>query len=66
MTPSVSLIISVYKNTEALLLILKSINLQSFNGPVEVIIAEDNDSLEMKNTIKSFSPNPKTTFIFRF
>ena len=61
MTPSVSLIISVYKNTEALLLILKSINLQSFNGPVEVIIAEDNDSLEMKNTIKSFSPNPNIT-----
>jgi GT2 family glycosyltransferase len=61
MTPSASLIISVYKNTDGLLLILKSINLQSFNGPVEVIIAEDNNSDEMKEAIQSFNPNNNIT-----
>jgi glycosyltransferase involved in cell wall biosynthesis len=61
MTPSVSLIISVYKNTKALLLILKSINSQSFNGSIEVIIAEDNNSDEMKEAIQSFKPNNNIT-----
>jgi glycosyltransferase involved in cell wall biosynthesis len=59
--PFVSLIISVYKNTQALLLILKSINLQTFSGPIEIIIAEDNHSQEMKKVVESFVPNSNIT-----
>lgn len=42
-----SIIISVYKNTEALTLIFKSIQQQHFEGSFEVIIAEDNNGEEM-------------------
>jgi glycosyltransferase involved in cell wall biosynthesis len=50
--PALSLIIAVYKNISALDLILRGLEEQSFRD-FEVIIAEDNDGIEMKNFIKT-------------
>lgn len=47
----ISLIISVYKNLPALSLIFKSIAAQKCKIPFEVIIAEDNNSPEMKTLL---------------
>jgi glycosyltransferase involved in cell wall biosynthesis len=59
-TPSTSLIISVYKNTELLKAVLDSLKKQSLND-FEIIIAEDGESVEMKNFIETykFSQNYK-------
>lgn len=51
-----SLIISVYKNIEALHLILLSAIRQSYSN-FEIIIAEDNDSKDMKDFIAQFKRN---------
>ncbi len=48
-----SLIISVYKNTEALTLIFKSIQQQQIDGSYEVIIAEDNTGDNMRETVQA-------------
>ena len=50
--PQLSLIIAVYKNIPALDLILRGLQNQSFKD-FEVIIAEDNDGIEMQNFIKN-------------
>ena len=50
--PKLSLIIAVYKNIEALDLIFKSLEKQSFKD-FEVIIAEDNDGDDMRNFIQN-------------
>ena len=55
--PALSIIIAVYKNIPALDLILRGLNRQSFRD-FEVIIAEDNDSVLMKNFIE------KTDYFF--
>lgn len=55
---SVSLIIAVYKNIPFLELVLQSVNQQSFRD-FEVIIAEDNNSSEMKNFIDDKITNSK-------
>ena len=49
--PALSLIIAVYKNIPALDLILRGLEEQIFRE-FEVIIAEDNDAVEMKNFIE--------------
>jgi len=51
-----SLIISVYKNINALKLILKSLEIQSFTN-FEIIIAEDNDSEEMSDFVSTYKVN---------
>lgn len=51
--PKISLIISVYKNTKDLKVILDSIKYQT-DLPDEIIISEDGDSMEMKNFINSY------------
>jgi glycosyltransferase involved in cell wall biosynthesis len=48
----VSLIVAVYKDIEALRLIVKALENQTYLN-FELVVAEDNDSLEMKNFIKS-------------
>jgi glycosyltransferase involved in cell wall biosynthesis len=50
--PHLSLIIAVYKNIAALDLIFKSLERQSFKT-FEVIVAEDNDEVDMFNFIKN-------------
>lgn len=50
--PALSLVIAVYKNIPALDLILRGLEQQSFRD-FEVVIAEDNESLEMKNFIET-------------
>ena len=57
--PQLSLIIAVYKNIPALDLILRGLQNQSFKD-FEVIIAEDNDGVEMGNFIK----NARDKFFF--
>jgi glycosyltransferase involved in cell wall biosynthesis len=49
--PALSLIIAVYKNIPALDLILRGLETQSFRD-FEVIIAEDNEAIDMKNFIE--------------
>jgi glycosyltransferase involved in cell wall biosynthesis len=49
--PALSLVIAVYKNIPAIDLILRGLEEQSFRD-FEVVIAEDNDAIEMKNFIK--------------
>jgi len=53
-TPSASLIISVYKNTDLLKAVLDSLKKQSLND-FEIIIAEDGESVEMKNFIETYT-----------
>jgi cellulose synthase/poly-beta-1,6-N-acetylglucosamine synthase-like glycosyltransferase len=56
--PLVSLVISYYKNLSFLELVLKGVERQSFRN-FEVIIAEDDDSKEMKNFLQDYKPkNP--------
>lgn len=55
-----TLIISVYKDTESLKLILNSLNNQSIQ-PTEIIISEDGNSEEMKTFIKDY-PTVKHIF----
>ncbi len=50
--PVVSVIINVYKNYKALLIILKALELQSFKD-FEVIISEDNNAEELLNILKN-------------
>ncbi|MBU3661944.1 MAG: glycosyltransferase [Bacteroidetes bacterium] len=52
--PKLSLIISVYKDVLALDLILRSVHRQSYNGELEVIIAEDCEGEEIKTHIKEW------------
>jgi cellulose synthase/poly-beta-1,6-N-acetylglucosamine synthase-like glycosyltransferase len=57
-SPKISLIISVYKNTEFLDAVLKSVEKQTFRD-FEIIISEDGDSEEMRrflSTVKSSFP----------
>lgn len=53
---NISLIISVYKNIEFLDLVLGSVGLQSYDN-FEVVVAEDNDSPEMKEFIETQKAN---------
>ena len=55
-----SLIVSVYKNIEALHLILLSA-IQQSNSNFEIIIAEDDDSKDMKDFIAQFKRNSPLT-----
>lgn len=48
----VSVIIAVYKDIESLNLIIQALKLQTYKN-FEVIVAEDNNSIEMKNYINS-------------
>lgn len=57
MSLSITLIISVYKDIEALDLIIGSLTHQTFL-PNEVIISEDGESLTMKTFVESLSPLP--------
>jgi glycosyltransferase involved in cell wall biosynthesis len=50
----VSIIVAVYKDTEALELILKALENQTYQN-FEVIISEDNNSNKMKNVLKHWS-----------
>lgn len=52
--PTVSVIISVYKDTEALDLILRSLSEQSLT-PDQIIVSEDGDSTEMATYINQIS-----------
>lgn len=52
--PKISLIISVYKNTKDLKVILDSIKYQTVL-PEEIIISEDGESLEMKTFLATYS-----------
>ena len=49
----VSIIIAVYKDIEALELIFEALKRQTYTN-FEVVVAEDNDSIEMKECIKRF------------
>ncbi|MBX2985239.1 MAG: glycosyltransferase [Bacteroidia bacterium] len=53
----VSLIIGVYKDIAALDLILQSVAKQTFQGKIEVVIAEDNNAEEMKSMIALWKSN---------
>jgi len=50
----VSIIIAVYKDTQALELILKALENQTYQN-FEVIISEDDNSSEVKNILKDWS-----------
>jgi len=50
----VSIIVSVYKDTEALALILKSLKSQSLK-PFEIIVSEDGSSEEMKSFLNNYT-----------
>lgn len=52
----IALIISVYKNTKDLEVVLRSIEQQTYSE-IEVIISEDGESLEMKNFLKNYKSN---------
>lgn len=54
--PKISLIISVYKNTKDLRVILDSLKYQA-DLPDEIIISEDGDSFEMKSFLAAYSIN---------
>jgi len=55
-----SLIVSVYKNIDCLRLILQSAERQSYTD-FEIIIAEDNNSMDMKDFISQFNANSPLT-----
>ena len=55
--PTTSIIISVYKDTEALALIINSLQQQTV-FPAEVIISEDGDSSSMKSFVNSLTELP--------
>jgi len=56
----VTVIISVYKDTQSLGLILKSLTNQSL-APFEIVVSEDGDSKEMKSFLEQY-PNIKHVF----
>jgi glycosyltransferase involved in cell wall biosynthesis len=58
--PALSIIIAVYKNIAALDLVFKSLAQQSFQD-FEVIVAEDNDGIAMRNFIQ----NVENQFFFK-
>ncbi len=59
---TISVIVSVYKDTEALDLILKSLLNQTIDD-FEIIISEDCESIEMQTYLKKYKDNKKITHL---
>lgn len=60
----ISVIVSVYKDSEALELILNSLLNQTIND-FDIIISEDCKSEEMKNFLEQYKNNPRITHLFQ-
>lgn len=59
---TISVIVSVYKDTEALDLILNSLLNQTIDD-FEIIISEDCESIEMQTYLKKYKDNKKITHL---